>query len=459
MIGRRGGLANLVLVFLGLSLTTCAQGPGLNIVVITIDTLRADHLGCYGYPRPTSPRLDAFAADNVMFENVACQSSQTLPSHASIFTGLNPRNHKAISHESPLPEEAVTLAEILKHRGYETGAFVSSHALDSDLHLTQGFDTYWEIHKELSQSVRRALHVEERDPTTEAALAWLEDHAGSRFFLWIHWFHPHRPYNPPQTYLQRFAPEYSGEASSEPEYVMKAWKGEIEIDRQDIDYLTGCYDGEVAYSDFQIGRLIDALDSLGLTANTVIVVTADHGEILYEHERYFGHDIALYDECLMVPLVVHVPGTQPTRRRVSELTQSIDILPTLLELLEIEYPQGLEGKSLLGLMSGGTDATGEHAFSETFPFPEKCMPRHAVRTASSKLIWKENPSGPLIKEFYDLATDPGEKIDLFGQSNEAARLDSVLMRWIAPAGLHPGPIPTAAESRRWGILKSLGYVN
>jgi arylsulfatase A-like enzyme len=449
-----------ILIFALVGLTGCGKAPEVNLLIMTIDTLRADHLSCYGYPKATSPRMDRFASDGVLFEHVVCQSSQTLPSHASIFTGVNPRSHLAISHESPVGQDITTLAEILKDRGYETGAFISSHALDSEYGLDQGFDTYWEVHKAHTIREREICKQRETDATTAAALAWLKEYADKGFFLWIHWFHPHRPYDPPDRYISAFAGGYSGTADSSPEFIMQVWRRQIEIEQADIDHLVGRYDGEVAFTDVQVGVIIDALETLGLLDNTIVVITADHGEILYDHEHYFGHDIALYDECLRIPLIIHAPGLEIGESRIEQLVQSIDIMPTVLDLLDVVHPEGLEGKCLLPLIGGGGQATAEYCFSETFPFPEKCPPRHAVRTADAKLIWKEVRSDSMVKELYDLAADPGETNNLYGEHPDfAAYLDSVLTAWIAPGGLHPADIPSARDSGRWRILRSLGYVD
>jgi arylsulfatase A-like enzyme len=450
----------LVTALLLVLISGCGKEPRYNVVIVTIDTLRSDRLGCYGYGRPTSPRIDRFADGAALFENVVCQSSQTLPSHTSIFLGTHPRTHLAISHESVVGADQTTLAEILKSKGYVTAAFISSHALDSKYGLDQGFETYWEVHKEATIPERQVLKNREADATTKiGVLPWLEQHAGSRFFLWVHWFHPHRPYDPPPRYHQAFAGDYKGSASSDPEFIMKVWHEEIELAPQDVAYLSGCYDGEVAFSDAQVGHLLDALSSMGLMKNTIVIVTADHGELLYEHERYFGHDIALYDECIMIPLIIHVPGEAAAGRRISELVQSLDILPTVCDLLGIRCPRRSEGKSLVPLMNGSGEPTTEVAFSETYPFPEKCEPRHAVRTADEKLIWKEVRQAPLLKEYYDLAADPGETANLYPYlPSGAVRLDSILSAWTEDGGLRPAPIPTAMETNRINILKSLGYL-
>jgi arylsulfatase A-like enzyme len=445
---------------LGLLVGGCGKDAEVNIVLITIDTLRPDHLTCYGYAGPTSSHIDAFAEEAVLFEHVCCQSSQTLPSHASILIGTNPRTHKVISHESFVDQKITTLAEILKGRGYRTAAFISSHSLDSKYGLDQGFDTYWEVHKQFSVQERQIQKAQEHSATTDAVLDWLTDAAGSKFFLWVHWFDPHRPYDPPPRYLGEFAGGYAGLATSDPDFIMKVWREQIDLAPEDVAHLVGRYDGEIAFTDAQVGRVLDDLESRGLLDNTIVIITADHGEILYEHEHYFGHDIGLYDECIMIPLIVHLPGHGHPGMRISPLVQSLDIMPTLLEALQIEPPQNLEGKSLIPLMEGAGRSTVDFAFSETFPFPEKSPPRHAVRTSEAKLIWKETQTDTLRKEYYDLLKDAGETTNLYSPGfAPATRLDSVLTRFIANGGLHPARIPTAEETGRLRILKSLGYVD
>ncbi|MGD9140447.1 MAG: sulfatase [bacterium] len=437
----------------------CGREPDYNILVITIDTLRPDRLGCYGYERPTSPRIDEFAARSALFEQVVCSTPQTLPSHTSIFTGQHPRTHKAISHESVVSQEVTTLAEILRAQGYETTAFVSSHVLDRDFGLDQGFDRYWQVNEIMRPIQREKAQERGIDPTTNEVLSWLEDNASDKFFAWVHWFHPHRPYAPPLEIRAKHVAQYLGNADSSTEFIMKVWKDKVDLEEEDLRYLSQLYDGEIIFTDEQVGRVLDALEVLGIADKTIVVVTADHGEMLYEHEYYFGHDIALYEECIMIPLIIFHPGLGATPKRLPGLVQSIDIFPTLLDFLGIDIPRATEGKTLRPLVMGAETRTAEYAFAETFPFPEKAMPRHAVRTQGRKLVWREDKEGGLTKHFYDLVADPGETTDLFGQDPEAARtLDRTLHEWIKADGLHPAPIPTAKESGRIQILRSLGYL-
>jgi arylsulfatase len=316
------------------------------------------------------------------------------------------------------------------------------------------------VHKEFEATERQIQKAQEKNATTDAALEWLADAAGSEFFLWIHWFDPHRPYDPPPRYLNEFAGGYDGLATSDPDFIMRVWREQIDLAPEDVTHLTGCYDGEVAFTDVQVGRVLEDLAARGLLDNTIVIITSDHGEILYEHEYYFGHDIGLYEECIRIPLIMRLPGYGTPGMRISPLVQSLDILPTLLEVLGIGRPGYLEGKSLLPLIEGSGESTVTFAFLETFPFPEKSPPRHAVRTADAKLIWKETQADTLAKEYYDLVRDPGETTNLFSPGfRPAAHLDSVLTRYVANGGLHPARIPTAEETGRMRILKSLGYVD
>ena len=258
----------LLLPFL-IFLAGCAAESDYNVLIITIDTLRPDRLGCYGYGRPTSPHIDEFAAESVLFEQAVCQSPQTLPSHASIFTGLHPRSHKAISHESIVADEVTTLAEILGSRGYETAAFVSSHVLASEYGLDQGFDKYWQIHEVTRPIQREVAHQQGIDRTTDEVLSWLEENTSGKFFAWVHWFHPHRPYVPPPDLEARFVSEYDGLATSSSDFIMKVWREEIDLATDDVQHLSQLYDGEVAFADIQVGRVLDALKDVGIEDNTI----------------------------------------------------------------------------------------------------------------------------------------------------------------------------------------------
>jgi hypothetical protein len=238
--------------------------PEFSLILLTLSSLRPDHLGCYGYTEQTSPRIDRLARNSMIFENVVCQSSMTLPSHVSMFTGMNPRHHKAISNGSRADSAHTMLAEVLSSQGYLTAAFVTSRALDSKYGLDQGFDVYWEIRKGRLPRESLASYERGEDPTTDAALAWLKEHTDSAFFVWINWDHPQVPYSPLARYSSMFAGDYKGMVTGEREFIRSVWEDRIDLSEEDLKYLLGLYDGEIAFADAQVGRVLDKLDCLDL---------------------------------------------------------------------------------------------------------------------------------------------------------------------------------------------------
>ncbi len=433
--------------------------PGPNLILMTIDSMRRDHLGCYGYARPTSPNMDRLARDGVRFGNVVCQSPQTAPSLSSIFTGMNPRNLGTLSRVDTLDDRFSTLAELLGERGYLTSAFTSGHALDS-CGLDQGFDMYWRVYEHFTLSQVHARYQRQEDPTTDAVLAWLEEHRESPLFLWVHWSHPQRPYDPPPEYEEIFAHVSEPDLHSERRPVSDANSRRAPLSEEESETFKGRYDGEVAFADVQVGRVLDKLEALGLRDNTIVVLTGDHGEVLCDHEQYFGHDSALYDEAIMIPLVIQSDTVVVSNTNADSLARSIDIMPTILGLLGVEIPEAVEGENLLPLLEGSGDWKIDYAFCETFPFTSESLPRHAVRTMDSKLIWKDAAPASIEKEFYDLQHDPGELVNIYAvTSPEAAVLDSVLSQWIGPDTRPPVTVPDPPNGRRRRLLRRLGYTD
>ncbi len=433
--------------------------PGPNLIFMTVSSMRKDHLGCYGYARPTSPNIDRLAGKGVRFGNVVCQSAQTAPSLASVFTGMNPRTHGALNHADILDDRFSTLAELLAERGYLTSAFTSGYALDS-CGLDQGFDLYWRVYDHFTLKQTHARYQRQEDPTTAAVLAWLEAYTQSPLFLWVHWLHPRRPYDPPPEQEKVFVEASRLDTHSEqrPASDVNGW--ESVLSGEEVGALIGRYDGEVAFADVQVGRVLDKLEALGLRENTIVVLTADHGEVLYDHECYFGHERALYDEAIMIPLVIQGDAVVIPDARADNLARSIDIMPTVLGLLDVEIPETVEGENLVPLLAGHEAWKIEYAFCETFPFTSEGLPRHAVRTSASKLIWKDAGPDSIEKEFYDLKHDPEELANIYAiTSPEAAFLDSVLSRWIGPDTRHPVIIPDPPNGLRRRLLRRLGYID
>jgi arylsulfatase A-like enzyme len=448
-------LASVALLACALAGLSCAgkQKP-TNLLVITVDTLRSDRLGCYGYGLPTSPNIDRLAAEGVLFETVCCQAPLTLPSHCSIFTSRYTISHGAVGHAYPLSKDVTTLAEILKASGRSTAAFVSNHVLAAEYGLSRGFDTYWEIHR-LENSDRVALKRQNQDPTTEAAIAWLREHESKPFFVWIHWFHPHKPYDPPAEYAARFAGRAGGHTWSTEE-LNDVWLGTREMPPEEVTRLNRLYDGEVAFSDAQVGIVLEELRRLGVDDRTLVVFTGDHGEVLYEHDRYFGHDLMLYDACMHVPLIIRYRGWSPAR--IQGQVQSIDIMPTVLALLGVPAEVPLQGKDLGPLVRGQGDATTEIAICQSYPPKDKSLPIFGLRTESSKLILHETEDG-FRQELYDLREDPGETRDLSQvDSLRADALEAYYLRWAEAVGTGEGIQEPELDQETLKNLRSLGYV-
>ena len=385
-------------------------------VLVTIDTLRADRLGCYGAAAGGTPTLDALAVHGVRFETAIAPAPLTLPSHASLLTALDPNRH-GVHHNAlfRLGEGPATLAERMREAGFTTAAFVSAFILDGRFGLARGFEHYndrmgLEDHRVPSPASRRA------DEAVDAALAWLET-APDRFFLWLHLYDPHAPYTPPPPFDERF--------------------------REDP------YAGEIAFADAQLGRLLAALDARW-PAGTLVAVTSDHGEGLGEHGEP-THSYGVYDATQRIPLLLRGPGL-PAGSVVEELVRLEDLAPTLLELAGARPLEDATGRSLLPLVWRAPDEP-RVAYLETLAthFDLALSPLWGVRTRDRKYVRAPRP------ELYDLAADPREERNLASADPEgAARLDRLLEAHLAGAApIVPGLELDAGERAR---LESLGYV-
>jgi arylsulfatase A-like enzyme/Flp pilus assembly protein TadD len=360
-----------------------------HLVVVTIDTLRADRLGCYGSRDVATPHLDRLANQGAMALHSTVHVPLTRPSHVSIFTGLYPAEHGIRDNVSPsLSPEVPTLATVLKGAGFHSAAFVSSIVISAQSGLGRGFDTYSD-HFDLGGDDARFLNTLQKrgDLTMGEAVKWLESPAEGRRFAWIHLYDPHDPYEPPEPY----ASQYAGRP----------------------------YDGEVAWSDELVGRLDSALERLGLRGETLLVVTSDHGEGLGEHGESV-HGFFVYESTLHVPLLVRGPGIPPGGR-LAVTARSIDLFPTVLELMAVPVPAGLRlsGRSLASALRGGPALPEEPAYAESLlPLLHYgWSDLRAVRDGRWKYIQAPRP------ELYDLQSDPGELRDL--TAAEPARVEAL----------------------------------
>jgi arylsulfatase A-like enzyme len=345
-----------------------------NVVLITIDTLRADHLGCYGNSQVLTPNIDRLAAEGTRFKTAVTSAPLTLPSHCSIMTGTYPMFHGVRDNVGyRLDPSAETLAQIFKHNGYATGAFVGAYVLDRSFGLGTGFDFYYDNFEVLTNARETINMAELKRPGAEVidhAIAWMRRVPARPFFLWTHLYDPHDPYNPPAPFQQA----YSGRP----------------------------YDGEIAYVDQQLGRLFAFLKERGLYQNTIIVLTGDHGESLGEH-RELRHGYFIYDATLLVPLIIKPASGLPRSRVISQGVRTIDIAPTILKLVGFSKGKSMQGVSLAGLMSGADQEAPQDAYSETF-YPKQFgwSALRSLRVGNLKYIDAPRP------ELFELDQDPQE---------------------------------------------------
>jgi arylsulfatase A-like enzyme len=484
--GRRGsgGVAILTHPAIRSRLPVPGRPPGLdggegrppNVIVYLVDALRAQHLGTYGYPRPTSPALDRFAAGATLFTRAFAQASWTRAAVASLFTGREPRRHGVNGRDDALGDDALTLAEVLKGAGYRTAAFVTNGNVGATFGFAQGFDRFALLGEEHSAAVHHLA-----DEVNEAVFPWLREHgADGPFLLYVHTTDPHAPYAPREPFRSRFAPAggalppssaaLRGELAALrdsfgrrfPETLSLApgslvWmrglaQSRIPVTPQLVDRLASLYDAEIAANDAAFGAFVDELRRLDLYDDSLILFTADHGEEFHEHGGW-EHGRTLYDEVLRIPFVLKLPGQQQGSRR-DDAAQQIDLLPTVAELLGLRISPGGRGRSLLGPPPGDGQAPPRSVFSYLDLDGNRLA---SVVDGCYRLIvrYERHPG----VELYDLAADPGEEVNLVaGAPVVAEYLESRLAthRGVAVAP-QVAPDALAPEIRRQ--LQALGYLN
>lgn len=389
-----------------------------NVVLITIDTLRADHLGCYGYFRDTSPNMDALAHESVLFENAYAPMATTLPSHTSIMTGTHPLEHGILANvgDGGRPfrptERLKTFAQFASTGGYKTAAFVSAAPLASDGGLNVGFDVY----NEPSAEMRRA------PATTSAALKWLDGVGDERFFLFVHFFDPHTPYRPPPPYDSLFSDDPQLEQFLADREIPQRVEPDLCKGRHPTitRSATNLYDGEIRYTDEHIKKLLDRLAALGLTDKTIIVLTADHGEGLGQHN--WPQHGRVWNEQLHVPLMIRFPGAENIKpRRIPLLVSLLDVMPTVVAHLSADWaPAFAEQASGRNVLVANFEPSPVLSHRSARDCGDNSGPRDALTTPGWRFLAYPR-HGHLL---FDLTTDPYELQNTFVPDSEAAT------RWI-----------------------------
>lgn len=448
----------------------------VNVVLITVDTLRADHVGAYGHHSDTTPALDRLAANAVRFADVTVQWPQTWPSIASMMTSTYPSvTGVRYSPRRPLARSHKTLAEMLAAEGYQTGAVVANATIGKKQDFDQGFDVFlesWtaELEKQtgrqrLENAPGKVKELTNATIVTDQALEMLRGFDSRRpFFLWLHYIDPHGPYLPPPAYAEMFADTYAPEVVNPrllPEYQQQKIPGADAV-TGDIGFYKTQYDREIRYFDDQVGRLLAEL-SAGTESKTLIVVTADHGEGLGEHRYYLEHGSVPYQPTAHVPLLMALAGRLPAGRVVTSPVGLIDVTPTILEIVGVARPARLAGQSLVPLIQGDEEAAPRHVFMES---GRRHPSQVAVRQGPWKLVHTRSSSDrhwfhlPELA-LYNLQTDPAENDNVADRHlNVVAEMRAALDAWVsagADQAKVAAPKPRKLDPATKEVLRSLGY--
>jgi arylsulfatase A-like enzyme/Flp pilus assembly protein TadD len=401
-----------------------STGGPPNVILISVDTLRADHLSAYGYAKLHTPNIDSLAAQGILFEQAISPVPLTLPAHASLLTGTLPVFHGIRDNTGfVLSQKHSTLAQALRLHGYRTGAFVGSFILDSRFGLDHGFEEYYDnFESETLETAKLDISERRAEDVLVEARRWISQKAGADFFAFIHLFDPHAPYAAPAQYQ---APNRLP------------------------------YDAEVAYVDAELGRFFQFLEEKGLWDDSLVILTADHGEGLGEHGE-LNHGMFLYDATLHIPLIFKLPGETQRGRRVSDQVRLIDVVPTVLDILKLPPLSQAQGVSLKPALNGG-ELPELAAYSETqLPFLNYGWSGlDSYRAKGEKLIDAPRP------ELYDLRKDPGERVNLFAENQTRAERLRELKQRIAAQATDPAAgsaRQTRVDQKTLQKLRSLGYL-
>jgi len=423
--------------------------PGSNVLLVTVDTLRADHLHAYGYPRETSPSIDALAERGVLFQTAETPQSATWPALTSLHTSLYPSAHGVVWNGHDMPEGLVTLADLLRSRGYSTSAFLAN--------MKQGRHPGFDI---VARSFAGGQSAEDRE-LTEAAVAQLGLERDRPFFLWLHLIGPHASYEPPPPWDTAFTGPRPSDVGGGLEELARIREAGRQLSPAEVNHVVGLYDGEIGHVDALVGRVLETLRELDLERSTLLAFTADHGEDLHQHHRYFFHSPSMYGSSLHVPLILAFPGVLPEGAATEQPASLVDLSPTILGLLGLPVPPSFQGHDLLpgGQVPGLTEPRA--LFSETNGRI------YGVQRDGWRLVL--NPGGeppgapggvyPIEEvELYDLRQDPDEQENLADRQPETVKaLAAEIQEWRDRT--HLGEIPSQEmDPERLEELRALGYV-
>ena len=460
-------VAGVLLATCGCDREAAPAGAPHHLILISIDTARADHFGFMGSDFVKTPVLDALAGESVVFTDYMTVAPTTLASHASLFTGNYPHRHGIPRNGFVLHDENEMLAEILRSRGFETAGFSASFALDSRFGIDQGFEHYDEAYDKFTGN--RVLYVDQRSATsmTDAVVGYLDERGeADRSFLFVHYFDPHLPYEAPE----EFVTLYDDDLSHVPITPLQIRRSHTLTDEERRSAARAHqlrYAAEISYTDREIGRLLDELRRRGMYDSSLIVVTTDHGENLLDHPVHFNHGRTLYDSTMKSICMMRLPNGRDGGTRIDALTASIDVLPTVLHLLGADAPEGIDGERVDLERTTSTkprvrfgQASQPWEEIETDPRWTNMLKARSIRAGRFKLIHTPYQQ---LEELYDLGDDPTESRNLLLEPTEdvaalAGELKAELDRWAATA--NPLSSIFAPRQKKEAIerLKSLGYL-
>lgn len=467
----------LIAILACMALGGCGRASRPNVVLVVLDTLRGDRLSCMGYRRPTSPRIDAVAAQGALYSRAFATCFWTLPSHASLFTGLHPVQAAATSETLHMPESALSIAEVLDGAGYRTAGFVCNSWVSRERGFAQGFREFVEMWRAENQTGGESAEHSMETLAVDKMESWIASAAegDEPFFLFANLNGVHLPYRPADPYASQFLRGgYDAARVRELAEITSGWShlvGETPLDSTDYAILNDLYDGEVAWADALVGRVVDALSRAGVLDDTIVIVTSDHGEHLGEKGR-IDHISTMYDPALHVPLVIRYPRAFAPGTRVDGLVSLVDIAPTLVDLCgasERAPDLRAETASLVSrrrpplefvLAGNERPMMGIKLLQEKYPgydwrsidYRMRCL-----RAPAHKLIWSENRS----VELYDLARDAAEENNLAESHADMQRqMMAVLAKSYEKMGSTKGHFMFESSDREaLELLRSLGYIN
>ena len=416
-----------------------------NIVLVFLDGASALRTGLYGYRKDTTPNLDAIGRDGIVFETAVSQAVYTIASIGSVLTGQYPERHQSISFADKLREDVPVFPQVLSEQGFRTAGFSGNAVVSKTFGLDRGFQDFFQVWEQND-------YTGHGDSVLAGFRNWLKTVSEERFFAYVHFREPHFPYNPPEPFNEKFGPtdlfprglaEWAQVEELNNQAAMGARPSE-----EVLEQIQALYDGNLAYVDNLVQQLVAAISNEGLLEDTIFILTADHGEALFEHD-YIGHNTQLYEESIRVPLIIKIPGEKP--RRLSNVVELIDLAPTILELAGATIPDSMQGTSLLTRLQ-----EKRLAFSRTV----WNRPRYSVRDDRYKLIWDSRTGKTSL---YDLAKDPLEVENILEQQSfVSGYLEQQLFVWLREqeqlrTEVPPESAEITEEQRK--RLNSIGYVD